>query len=73
MPKPIKYRELVRRFRKLGWQGPFQKGKHPFLIRDLRRLTIPIPHEGDIDWALVKRILKQAGVSEADWERVERT
>ena len=54
MPKPIKHRELVRRFRLLGWQGPWQKGKHPFLVKDGRRLTIPNPHEGDIDWTNIQ-------------------
>ena len=70
MPKPIKHRELVRRFQKLGWQGPQQCGKHPFLVKDSRRLTIPNPHEGDVDWSLMKRILKQAGVTPDDWQRL---
>jgi predicted RNA binding protein YcfA (HicA-like mRNA interferase family) len=70
MPKPIKHRELVRRFRKLGWHGPYQKGKHPFLVKDETRLTIPNPHEGDIDWSLTKRILKQAGITTQEWERL---
>ena len=71
MPKPIKHRELVRRFRLLGWQGPWQKGKHPFLVKDGRRLTIPNPHEGDIDWTLTKRILAQARVSRTEWENLD--
>jgi len=71
MPKPIKHRELVRRFRQLGWEGPWQRGKHPFLHKDGRRLTIPNPHEGDVDWSLMKRILAQAGVSRSDWEDLD--
>ena len=70
MPKPIKHRELVRRFRQLGWQGPWQKGKHPFLAKDGRRLTIPNPHEGDVDWSLTKRILAQARVTQTEWENL---
>ena len=68
MPKPIKHREMVRRFQQLGWQGPHHRGKHPFLVKDQRRLTIPNPHEGDIDWSLMKRVLKQAGVNPEEWE-----
>ncbi len=68
MPKPIKHRELVRRFHQLGWQGPWQRGKHPFLVKDGRRLTIPNPHEGDIDWSLMKRILAQARVTRTEWD-----
>jgi predicted RNA binding protein YcfA (HicA-like mRNA interferase family) len=69
MPKPIKHRELVRRLQKLGWQGP-QRGKHPFFVKNDRRLTIPNSHEGDVDWSLTKRILKQAGVTSAEWDRL---
>jgi predicted RNA binding protein YcfA (HicA-like mRNA interferase family) len=68
MPKPIKHRELVRRFRQLGWDGPWQRGKDPFLVKDGRRLTIPNPHEGDVDWSLMKRILAQARVSQSQWD-----
>ena len=70
MPKPIKHRELVRRFKQLGWDGPFQRGKHPFLVKGSRRLTIPNPHDGEIDWSLMKRILKQAAVSTEEWEKL---
>ncbi len=70
MPKPIKHRELVRRFQKCGWTGPVQKGKHPYLAKNGQRLTLPSPHEGDVDWSLTKRILKQAGLSAEEWERL---
>ena len=70
MPKPIKHRELVRRFHRLGWEGPWQRGKPPLLVKDGRRLASPNPHEGDIDWSLMKRILAQAGVSRAEWENL---
>ncbi len=69
MPKPVKHREMLRRFRALGWDGPFQKGKHPFLWKSGVRLTIPNPHQGDIDWHLMKRILRQAGISSDEWDQ----
>ena len=50
MPKPVKHREMLRRLRALGWQGPYQKGAHPFMVRGEVRLTIRNPHRGDIDW-----------------------
>ena len=68
MPKPIKRAELIRRLRALGWEGPFQKGKHPFMVKAGMRLTIPNPHTGDIDWSLTKRILQQAGISPEQWD-----
>jgi len=73
MPKPVKHREMLRRLRALGWAGPFQKGAHPFMVKDGVRLTIPNPHRGDIDWSLMKRILRQGGVAGEDWYRAERS
>lgn len=70
MPKPIKRPELIRRLRELGWEGPWQKGKHPFMIKDGVRLTIPNPHHGDIDWSLTKRVLEQARVTKEIWESI---
>ena len=70
MPKPIKRGELIRRLRRFGWDGPYQKGKHPFMIREGNRLPIPNPHRGDIDWSLTSRILKEAGIAPEEWERV---
>ena len=68
MPKPIKRSELIRRLRRLGWDGPYQKGKHPFMIKASVRLTIPNPHRGDIDWSLASRILREAGITSEQWE-----
>jgi predicted RNA binding protein YcfA (HicA-like mRNA interferase family) len=72
MPKPIKHREFVRRLRALGWEGPEQKGAHPFMVKDQMRLTIPNPHRGDLDWSLVKRIIAQAGILPSEWEKLGR-
>jgi hypothetical protein len=38
--------------------------------REGRKIVIPNPHKGDVDWSLTKRILDQAGVSREDWERL---
>jgi len=40
------------------------------MIKDSLVLTIPNPHKKEIGVDLLKRILKQAGVSREDWERV---
>lgn len=69
MPKPVKHREMLRRLRALGWEGPYQKGKHPFMVKNEARLTIPNPHYGDIDWSLMKRILRTGEISPEDWDK----
>ncbi len=70
MPKPVKHREMLRRLRALGWQGPYHKGAHPFMIKNEMRLTIPNPHRGDIDWSLMKQILERASIPPEEWEKL---
>ena len=53
--------------RQLGFEGPFEGGKHPYMIRGDIVLTIPNPHRQDIGVALLARLLKQAGVSRSQW------
>lgn len=67
---PVSWDELCKKLSQLGFEGPFQGGKHPYMIKDDLVLTIPNPHKKDISVDLLKRILKQAGVSREDWERV---
>jgi hypothetical protein len=39
------------------------------MVKNEARLTIPNPHYGDIDWSLMKRILRSAQISTDDWDR----
>jgi hypothetical protein len=73
MPKPIKRRELIRRFRALGWEGPEPGKRHMAMRLGQRTVAIPNPHgAGKLDWTLVKRILTQAGISPEQWEEIGR-
>lgn len=65
---PISRRELVRRLRLAGFEGPYTGGKHPFMIRDGVTITLPNPHRGDVGRELLARILRQAGITKQDWE-----
>ncbi|MCK4617340.1 type II toxin-antitoxin system HicA family toxin [Candidatus Aerophobetes bacterium] len=69
MPKlnPISWNDLVRRLRKFGFDGPYQQGKHPYMVRESLVLTVPNPHKKEIGVDLLTRILKQAGVSRKNW------
>jgi len=66
---PIKRRDLIVALRKLGFDGPFVGGKHEFLIRGDLTLTLPNPHQAEIGRDLVARILRQANIDRASWER----
>jgi len=51
MPKlaPVKWKELVRRLRVLGFEGPFAGGKHPYMVKDNLVLRIPNHIGGKLD------------------------
>ena len=70
MSKPISRRELISRLKTFGWAGPFPGKNHMYMEQGERRLPIPNPHGGDLDWTLTKRIMKQAGISQQEWDAV---
>jgi predicted RNA binding protein YcfA (HicA-like mRNA interferase family) len=67
---PIKRSDLIRYLRQLGFEGPYPGGNHQYMKREVQRLAIPNPHQGDISRNLLSRILRQAGISREEWERL---
>lgn len=71
MSSAIQRRELIKKFKALGYSGPFSGGRHQFMIKGQKKIRIPNPHgSGDIHVSLLKEILRQAGISSDEWERV---
>ncbi|MBI5675883.1 MAG: type II toxin-antitoxin system HicA family toxin [Nitrospirae bacterium] len=71
MPAIITRKELIRKFKALGYAGPFSGGRHQFMIKGGKKIRIPNPHgSGDIHISLVKEILRQAGISIDEWDKV---
>jgi predicted RNA binding protein YcfA (HicA-like mRNA interferase family) len=68
---PTSRRELIRRLKLLGFSGPYSGGRHEFMLRRERRLTLPNPHRTEISTDLLARILRQAGVTRQEWDSVE--
>ena len=68
MPKlaPTNNRNLIRKLKKFGFEGPYPGGKHRFMLKNDIRLAIPNPHRNEISVDLLKRLLKQAGISVSD-------
>jgi predicted RNA binding protein YcfA (HicA-like mRNA interferase family) len=64
---PITRRELIKRLRKLGWEGPFAGGKHEFMVRSAMKLPIPNPHGGALSVGMVSEILRETGISREEW------
>lgn len=66
----IKRKDLIRALKQAGFQGPHAGGKHEFMVKGNLRLTVPNPHQGEIGKDLLSRILKQAGISREEWEKL---
>ena len=69
---PISWDEMVKRFRRCDFDGPFYgKGKspHPFMKRGNHKPPIPNDHGEDISASLVRRVIRIAGISEEEWEK----
>jgi predicted RNA binding protein YcfA (HicA-like mRNA interferase family) len=67
----VSRKDLIRCLRSLGFEGPYAGGKHSFMIKGDLTLTIPNPHKSDIGRELLARILRQAGISRREWEKVD--
>ena len=69
MPRlvPVSWNFLVKRLNKLGFEGPYSGGKHPFMVKNDLVLTIPNPHKALISVDLLSRILRQAKISREEW------
>ena len=67
--KPIPRRELIRKFRALGFEGPISGGRHAFMQKGSLKIHIPGEHGEDTSVALQREILRQAGIAVQDWEQ----
>jgi predicted RNA binding protein YcfA (HicA-like mRNA interferase family) len=67
---PIKRKDLIRALEQAGFDGPHAGGKHEFVVKGNLRLTLPNPHHSEISKDLLSRILKQAGISREEWEKL---
>lgn len=60
---PISRNDLIRALRQAGFDGPYSGGKHQFMMKGSLTLALPNPRQRDIGRELLKRILRQAGIS----------
>ena len=64
---PVSWKEFIKHLRELGFEGPYQGGKHPYMVKGDLVLTVPNPHKKPIGTDLLSRILKQAGITREEW------
>lgn len=67
MLKPISRRELIRKMRLLGFQGPFSGGRHQFMRKGVFKIFIPNPHGKDIGKILLNQIIKDLKTSKKEF------
>ena len=65
LPRSTPRRTLIRKFRRLGFEGPFSGGRHAFMKRGALKVRVPTHDIEDV--GLLREILRQAGVSEEEW------
>jgi predicted RNA binding protein YcfA (HicA-like mRNA interferase family) len=69
--RPLRAREVVRKLRRAGFSFARQEGAHArYQHPNGRATTVPIHPGEDISKDLLKLILKQAGISVKQWERL---
>jgi len=67
---PIGRDDLIKYLKILGFEGPYSGARHQLMLKGQVRLMLPNPHHGDIGRELLSRILKQAGISRGEWEKL---
>jgi predicted RNA binding protein YcfA (HicA-like mRNA interferase family) len=72
MPRvgPMKRKDFIAALRKAGFHGPNAGGKHDYMLRGNHSVTIPNPHGRDISEHFLRDLLKQAGISREEWEKL---
>jgi hypothetical protein len=64
---PLSWNKLVNKLREAGFDGPYQGGKPPYMIKGELVLTIPNAHPEAISVDLIVRIIRQAGIPREEW------
>ena len=67
---PLKRKDLLKSLRQFGFDGPYSGGKHQFMAKGDITIRVPNPHQADIGRELLARILRQAGISRDEWEKL---
>lgn len=67
---PLRRKDLIRHLKRYGFEGPHSGGKHQLMIKGEITIRVPNPHQSDIGRELLARILRQAGISKEEWEKL---
>ncbi|RKU39214.1 hypothetical protein C6496_02430 [Candidatus Poribacteria bacterium] len=70
--KPLPYRQVRRKLEKAGFTIVSQRGSHIKFVRNNRSetRTAIVPHHREISIGLLRNILRQAGLTPSEFERL---
>ena len=70
--KPLSYRQVRRKLEKAGFTITSQRGSHIKFVRYKgdEVLTTIVPHHREISVGLLRSILRQAGLTSSEFERL---
>lgn len=69
MINPLTPREIVQKLHVLGFDGPYPGGNHQYMVKGTLRVRVPNPHGQSVSVGLIRKIIKQAGITQEQWER----
>jgi hypothetical protein len=64
---PVSRAKLIRRLKKIGFEGPFPGSDHDYMVRGDNFVRIPNDHGREIGANLISEILMEGGVSRDEW------
>jgi len=50
--------------------GPYSGGSHQYMKKGTQRVILPNPHRGEIGKNFLARLLREAGISREEWEKL---
>lgn len=60
---PLSRNDLIRKLKRLGFEGPFVATRHEYMLSGNQKIFIPNPHGRDIGVPLLRRIIKQLNIT----------
>jgi len=67
--RPEKPRDVIRKLRRLGFEGPFGGGQHLVMRHPQtgKKITVPMHKGRDIPIGTLRAIVREAGVDVKEW------
>jgi predicted RNA binding protein YcfA (HicA-like mRNA interferase family) len=70
--RPIPAKEVFRKLRVLGYEGPFGGGKHSVMRHPSngQKISVPVHGSQDLSIGTLRAIIRAAGTTVKDWEEL---